>query len=360
MKAAVLEEGSNELVLRDLLVADPGPDEVLIKTTACGLCHSDQHVIDGSLVRPRPIVLGHEGTGVVEGIGSRVTSIAVGDTVVTCLVIGCGSCIRCERGEPNFCQNPGATRRSSGDEARLTCEGARIGQMTQIGALGEYILMDARGVVKVPASMPAPLAAILGCAVVTGLGSVFNVAKVAPGDTVAVIGCGGVGLLAVQGARIAGAARIVAVDIAPAKLDLARKLGATDVVDASATDPVAAVHELTAGGVDHAFEVVGRPATVEQALAMAAPNRTAYAVGILPEGSAVAMDANTVRSGRSLIGVFMGDTRPRVDIPRYVALWEQGKLDLDTMVSQVLPLSKVNEGFAAMTGGEVARTVIAL
>jgi S-(hydroxymethyl)glutathione dehydrogenase / alcohol dehydrogenase len=358
MKAAVLRDDSFDLVIEDLAVADPGPDEVLIKTTACGLCHSDLHVIDGSLVRPRPIVLGHEGTGVVEAVGDRVRGIAVGDTVVTCLVIGCGACVRCERGEPNFCLDPAATRRASDEPARLTGDGQRIGQMTQIGALGEYILMDARGVVKVPASMPAPLAAILGCAVVTGLGSVFNVAKVQPGDTVSVIGCGGVGLLAVQGARIAGAARVVAVDVAPAKLDLAGKLGATDVVDASTSDPVDAVRALTGGGVDHAFEVVGRPATVEQALAMAAPNRTAYAVGILPEGSAVMMDANTVRSGRSLVGVFMGDTRPRVDIPRYVALWEQGKLDLDTMVSQVLPLSKVNEGFAAMTGGEVARTVI--
>jgi S-(hydroxymethyl)glutathione dehydrogenase/alcohol dehydrogenase len=347
------------MTIDDIGIDSPGPTEVLIRTRAVGLCHSDLHVLDGVLARPRPIVLGHEGAGVVEAIGSSVRSLAVGDHVVTCLVIGCGSCRRCELGEPHLCTSGEAAKRQVGEAPRLHHAGQLVGQMANVGALGEQILMDERGVVRVPADMPAELASILGCAVVTGLGAVFNTARVRPTETVAVIGCGGVGLMAIQGARIAGASRIIAIDLSASKLELASRLGATDVVDASATDDVvAAVRRLTGPGVDHAFEVVGRAATVEQALEMAAPGRTAYCVGILPESQSVSVSALALRRAKSLVGVFMGSTRPRVDIPRYVELWRQGLLDLDTMVSKVLTLDEVNEGFAALARGEVARAVV--
>jgi S-(hydroxymethyl)glutathione dehydrogenase/alcohol dehydrogenase len=230
--------------------------------------------------------------------------------------------------------------------------------MGGVGALVDRIVMDARGVVAIPSTMPLELAAILGCAVVTGLGSIFNVARVKPTERVAVIGCGGVGLNLIQGARIAGASRIIAVDILPSKLALAELLGATDVVDASATDAVTAVTELSGGGVDHAFEAIGLPATAEQAVAMAAPGRTAYVVGLLPIDAEVRVSSSAMRRTKSLVGVVMGATRPHEDIPRYVELWEQGRLDLESMISQVITLDEVNEGFAAMAGGEVARTVV--
>jgi S-(hydroxymethyl)glutathione dehydrogenase/alcohol dehydrogenase len=193
---------------------------------------------------------------------------------------------------------------------------------------------------------------------VTGLGAAINTAKVSPGESVAVIGCGGVGLNVIQGAQIAGAARIIAVDANPAKFALAQRLGATDLVDASSVDAVSTVRELTSGGVDHAFEVVGRPALVRQAFDMAAPGRNAYVVGIQADDAELTLPATGFRRGKRVIGVFMGDTDPRRDIPRYVELWRSGRLDLDGMISHRLPLDRVNEGFAMMTTGEAARTVI--
>jgi S-(hydroxymethyl)glutathione dehydrogenase / alcohol dehydrogenase len=204
------------------------------------------------------------------------------------------------------------------------------------------------------------LAAILGCAVVTGLGAVFNVARVRPTETVAVIGCGGVGLNAIQGARIAGASRIIAIDLSPSKLALARQLGATDTIDPSSCDLVAAVKAITGEGVDHAFEVVGRAATIAQALDIAAVGRSAYVVGVLSDDAQVTVPALAFRRGKSLKGVFMGSTRPQLDIPRYITLWEQGLLDLETMVSGTITLDEASAGFDALARGEVARTVVTL
>ncbi len=358
-RAAVLDDGSDELVVTDIEVDKPGTREVLVRTLATGLCHSDLHYLDGVLTRPRPMLLGHEAVGVVEAIGTSVSSVAVGDHVVTCLVVGCGTCARCEQGEPYVCANPNAVRRARGEPARLSMpDGRALNTMANIGALTDLMLLDERSVVKVPLSMPPTLAAIVGCAVVTGLGSVFNVARVRPTDTVAVIGCGGVGLNVVQGARIAGAARVVAVDVSPSKLELARKLGATDAVDASNEDAVEVVRSLTGEGVDHAFEVIGRADTALQAFEMAAPGRRAYIVGVFADDAQIDLPALPLRRGKSLVGVFMGATRPRVDIPHYVELWERGLLDLESMVSDVIALDAVNDGFAALKQGQVARAVI--
>jgi S-(hydroxymethyl)glutathione dehydrogenase/alcohol dehydrogenase len=359
MRAAILHDGADDLVVDEIEHDTPGPHEVLIRIEACGLCHSDLHCIDGTLVRPRPQVLGHEAAGVVEAIGSAVQSIAVGDRVVTCLLAGCGNCAPCHRGEPGQCRNPDAIKRSAGDRPRLTTlDGRAVTAMGGVGGLAERVLMDERGVIAVPPDVPVELAAILGCAVVTGLGAVFHVAHVAPGDTVAVIGCGGVGLNVIQGARIAGAARIVAIDANPLKLPLAGRLGATDLVDASNVEPLEAVRGLIAVGVDHAFEVVGRPATVALALDMAAPGRTAYVVGVMSDDTQLTVAATHFRRGKSLRGVFMGGGQPKVDIPSYVELWRRGLLDLESMVSRTLTLDDVNVGFRALASGDVARAVV--
>jgi S-(hydroxymethyl)glutathione dehydrogenase/alcohol dehydrogenase len=360
MRAALLREGSATLALEEVALAEPVGREVVVRTAAVGLCHSDYHVVDGTLVRPRPILLGHEAAGVVAAVGPEVRTVAVGDHVVTCLVMGCGDCARCDAGDPARCSRPDATRRVRGAPARLTCDGQPVGVMTNIGALAESMLVDERALTVVPSTVPFRLACLLGCAVVTGLGAVFNVARVQPGETVAVIGCGGVGLNVVQGARIAGARRIVAIDLNPGKLQLARRLGATDVIDGSGGDPLAAALAIVGDGVDHAFEVVGRPSTVRQAHELAAPGRRAYALGIQSDDAEVTLSALGLRRGKSLTGVFMGDTVPSRDIPRYVELWQRGELDLESMVSNEVSLDAVNDGFARMADGATARTVVTL
>jgi S-(hydroxymethyl)glutathione dehydrogenase/alcohol dehydrogenase len=359
MRAAVLHQGSDQLVIEQIRHTPLAAREVRIVTAACGLCHSDLHVLDGVLERPRPHVLGHEASGVVAEVGAGVTSVAVGDHVVTCLVQGCGECVRCAAGEPTLCNSATATRRPAGDPSRLqTLDGRAIAGFANVGGLTEQIVIDERGLTVIDADVPLDLASILGCAVVTGLGAVFNVAKVSPGDSVAVLGCGGVGLNVVQGARIAGAGQIIAVDMTAAKLDAARSLGATHTVDASTLDAVATVIEISGGGVDHAFEVIGRPATARQALAMAAIGRTAYVVGVMADDAVIEVPAEATKRGKSLRGVYMGSTQPRVDIPRYVELWRSGQLDLTSMVNRRLTLDEVNEGFRALSAGEVNRAVV--
>ena len=358
MRAAVLRDGSDQLDIADVEHAAPIGREILVRTVAAGLCHSDYHYLDGTLQRPRPVILGHEGAGIVEAIGPEVRDIRVGDHVVTCLVMGCGECARCTIGEPTRCLRPELTKRPRGHSPRLSLDGVPVGQMSNVGSLADHILLDERAVTAIAADVPMEQACILGCAVVTGLGAALNTASVQPGDSVVVIGCGGVGLNVVQGARIAGAHQIVAVDANPGKLARATQLGATHVVDASATDALAAVLDLTAGGADHVFEVVGRPALVRQAFDMTAPGRSAYVLGIQSDDAELRLPVTGFRRGKRVVGVFMGDTDPRVDIPRYVDLWRSGRLDLSGMVSHTLTLDEVNRGFAMMAAGESARTVI--
>ena len=358
MRAAVLVDDSDQLQMADVEHDDPIGREVLMRSVAAGLCHSDYHYLDGTLNRPRPVILGHEGAGVVEAIGPDVRDISVGDHVVTCLVMGCGECIRCAAGEPTACLQPQVTKRPSGSRPRLTLDGVSVGQMANVGSLADHILLDERAVTAVNNDIPLELACILGCAVVTGLGAVFNTAKVQPGESVAVIGCGGVGLNVIQGARLAGATRIIAIDANAGKLDRARHLGATHTIDASAVDAVAAMRDITGPGADHVFEVVGRPALVRQAFEMAAPGRAAYLVGIQSDDAELSLPVTGFRRGKRMVGVFMGDTNPRVDIPRYADLWRSGQLDLSGLISHTLPLDEVNHGFAMMMSGESARTVI--
>ena len=358
MRAAVLFEGTDQLEIVDVEHDEPRGREILVKTEAVGLCHSDYHVMDGTLVRSRPMIPGHEAAGVVIAVGPDVTSVSVGDHVVTCLVMGCRDCPACSAGMPTQCSQPTATKRAAGLPPRLTVSGKPVGVMSNIGALAERMVLDERAVVVVPSSLSLTLAPLFGCAVVTGLGAVMNIAHVQPGESVAVVGCGGIGLNVIQGARIAGAGRIIAVDRNPAKFELARQLGATDTIDASAGDPVVALRDLVGAGVHHAFEVVGQEATVQQALDMAAPGANAYLVGIFGDDATVTLPATAFRRGKSMVGVFMGATEPLVDIPRYVDLLTSHELDLASMVSNVITLDQVNEGFTAMLRADGARTVV--
>ena len=286
MKAAVLRALKAPLAIEDIRADRPRPREVLVRTAAVGVCHSDLHVIEGALPSRMPMVLGHEPAGVVEAVGSEVRHVAPGDHVIGCLSVFCGDCEYCISGRPNLCEST-ATVRAEGEEPRLSKDGEAVHQFAHLSAFAECMLVHENAVVKIRPDIPLDRAALIGCGVTTGLGAALNRARVRAGSTVAVIGCGGVGLAIVQGARIAGAGRIIAVDVADWKLDLARKLGATDGVSSSAGNAVAQVVEMTKGGADYAFEAIGLPETVRQAVRMARRGGTAVMVGVVPVGTNV-------------------------------------------------------------------------
>jgi S-(hydroxymethyl)glutathione dehydrogenase/alcohol dehydrogenase len=359
MKAALLETAPGELVVDDLTVAAPGPDEVLVRTAACGLCHSDLHIIEGKLPMSLPAVLGHEAAGVVEAVGEGVTEFSPGDHVVGCLSVFCGTCRECSVGNTFLCEQRRALEHRADGTSRLTRRGEPVRQMTGLGGFAETMLVHRNGIVRVPEELPLHLGALLGCAVITGVGAVFNSAKVRPGSTVAVIGAGGIGLNIVQGARLAGAERIVAVDLNPEKLALAETFGATDVVDGSGGDAVEQVIELTGGGVDAAFEAIGLPATAGQAFQMIRPGRTAYLVGVPAVGSTIELPGTLMSlQARGLQGVFMGSNHFKRDIPMLANLYLQGRLKLDELVAAEITLDEVNDGYEAMRRGTEARSVI--
>jgi len=358
VRAAVLHASPGPLAVEELTVDAPGPHEVLVRTAAAGLCHSDLHAIDGKLPPATPTVLGHEAAGVVAEVGSDVTYVAPGDHVATCLSVFCGQCDFCLSGRPAMCESPG-TERTAGDRPRLELGGSPCGAFAGIGGLAEELLVHERALVKILPEMPLDRAAVLGCAVTTGIGAVHHTARVEPGDTVAVIGCGGVGLNCVQGARLAGASRIVAVDTRASKLELARRFGATDVVDASAGDPVKEVRRLLpGGGVEHAFEAIGTKDTAEQAFKMLRRGGTATLIGIMAPGTTIELDGFSFLAERKVQGSNMGSNRFRQDMTRYVDLYLQGRLHLDELISDRLGLDEVNDGFARLGEGAVARAVV--
>ncbi len=357
MKAAVLHAANQPMTIEDIQIDKPGRREVLIRTAVAGLCHSDLHFIEGKYPWPVPAVLGHESAGVVEAVGEDVTYVKPGDHVITCLSVFCGHCEHCLTGHMSICQSP-EVKPAPGVAKRMHWKGQHLNQFLNLSSFAEQMLVHEHALVKVREDMPLELAALIGCGVITGYGAVVHTAKVAPGETVAVIGCGGIGLSAINGAQIAGAGRIIAVDRDPVKLEMARRFGATDVVDASAGDPAAQVLELTKGGVHYAFECVGLKQTVEQAFGMLAPGGTATVVGMVPFGTKVELHGADFLRERRIQGSAMGSNRFRVDMPRLVDFYMQGKLHLDQMISGRLPLEKINEGFEAMKTGGIARNVI--
>jgi Zn-dependent alcohol dehydrogenase len=365
VRAAVLTALGQPLELRDDVEAHaPGPGEVRLRVAASGVCHSDLAMRDGILPVPLPAVLGHEGAGVVTEVGPGVGAVAPGDHVVVSWVPQCGQCYYCRRGQPELCSEADTVLITGGlldGTPRLRSGGTEIFQMCACGTFSEETVVPATGVVPVPSDLDLSLAALLSCGVLTGVGAALNTARVAEGDVVAVVGCGGVGLNVVQGARIAGAGTIVAVDTKPEKLALAEALGATHVVDASRSNPVSAVMSLSGErGADVAFEVIGSGPTIEQVVAMARRGGQAVLVGIPPMDVVLALPAmvGIVLQEKTIKGCWYGSSDVRRDVPRLVDLHRRGQLELEALVSRRIDLAEVNEAFASMAAGEVARSVI--
>lgn len=358
MKAAVLVQPGKPLEIEALHISKPGPHEVLIRNVACGLCHSDLHFIDGAYPHPLPAVPGHEAAGIVEAVGSEVRTVKPGDAVITCLSAFCGHCEFCVTGRMSLCLGAD-TRRLPDQPARLTRpDGSMVNQMLNLSAFAEQMLIHEHACTRIDPEMPLDRAAVIGCAVTTGAGTIFNACKVTPGETVAVVGCGGVGLATINAAKIAGAGRIIAADPIPEKRELAKRLGATDVVDALADDAAAQIIELTKGGVDHAIEAVGRPASGELAVKSLRRGGTATILGMMPLSHSVGLSAMDLLSGKKLQGAIMGGNRFPVDMPRLVDFYMRGLLDLDSIISERIPLEAINEGFEKMKKGDSARSVI--
>jgi S-(hydroxymethyl)glutathione dehydrogenase/alcohol dehydrogenase len=357
MKAAVLHEFGSDLVLEEVSVSDPAPDEVLVRTVASGVCHTDRTMQQGANPLPLPLVLGHEVSGIVEAVGSNVTYVKPGDPVATTASSFCGHCRWCMRGDLHHCENKGRAR-SAGLPPRLSLGGTPVEPFVGLGGFAEMLLVHERTLVRLPDEMPLDKASLLGCAGITGLGAVRHTANVRSGQTVAVIGCGGVGLNAIQGARIVGASRIIAVDRVPEKLELARRFGATDTVNASEVDPVAAVAEMTGGGVDHAIEVVGIESTIEQAFAMLDTMGTATVIGVARPEMQVRIPAVQLLLEKKLQGTKMGSTRPRLDIPLYCRMYLDGQLLLDELLSETTSIENVNAALKGLDNPTGARTVL--
>ncbi len=357
MKAAVLREVRKPLQIEDVTINKPGPREVLIRTVAAGVCHSDLHFVEGLYPYPLPAVLGHESAGIVEQVGSEVRSVKPGDHVITCLSAFCGRCEHCITGHLSRCVSP-ETKREAGDEQRLVETHGPMNQFLNLSSFAEMMLIHENACVSIRKDMPLDRAALIGCSIVTGYGAVAHTSGVRPGETVAVIGCGGIGLAAIQAAAIAGAGRIIAVDMVGSKLNLAKHFGATDVVNPKEGDPVKQVQDMTNGGVHHAFEAVGLKATAEQAFRMLGRGGTANIIGMIPVGVHIELHGAEFLSEKRIQGSVMGSNRFPVDMPRLVDFYMAGKLKLDEMISQRVKLSQVNEALAELKTGELARSVI--
>jgi S-(hydroxymethyl)glutathione dehydrogenase/alcohol dehydrogenase len=359
MKAAVLNSVPGRLDIEDVEIGEPGPREVLVRTAAAGVCHSDLHFMEGKYPFPCPAVLGHESAGIVEAVGSMVHYVAPGDHVITCLSAFCGHCSQCTDGHLTLCENKRTELvRQPGEPPRLSRGGETVNQFMHLSSFAEKMLIHEQALVKIDTEMPLDKAALIGCAVTTGLGAVFRTARVAPGESVVVIGCGGIGLSAIQGARIAGANKIIAVDMSESKLELAQQLGATHLIDASKDDAVAAVKSLTGGGVHHSFEAVGMKLTAEQAYQMLRSGGQATVIGMIPVGTMVEIHGPELLMEKKLTGSNMGSNQFRTDMPRYVDMYLDGRLHLDEMVSKTIGLEDINEGFEDMKAGNVARSVV--
>ena len=352
MKAAVLFETKKPLEVAEVTVSKPGPREVLIRTHAVGVCRSDLHFVDGAYPHPLPAIPGHEAAGVVEAVGDEVRTVRPGDHVVTCLSAFCGHCEFCITGRMFLCVSS-ETRRGSKDEPRLRlADGGTVNQMLNLSAYAEMMLVHEHACVAIDR------AALIGCAVTTGAGAVFNTTDVSPGETVCVVGCGGIGLAAVNAAKIAGAGKIIALDPVPEKRAIAEKLGATHTFDALADNVVAEVVELSKGGVHHAIEAVGRPQSAATTVSVLRRGGTATILGMMPLAEKVGLSAMDLLSGKRLQGGLMGSNRFPVDIPRLVDFYQRGLLDLDTIIAERLPLDRINHAFDELRKGDATRNVI--
>ena len=358
MKALVLNEVARGFDFEDVDIAAPIGREVLVEVRASGLCHTDL-LFATNPIFPTPAVFGHEISGIVAETGPDVTQVRLGDHVVGSLAQSCGSCPRCQSGRSFQCQHPEATLRRPTDVPRLSRKGQALYQGLGLGGFAERALIHENQLAFIPREMPFAQAALLGCGVVTGAGAVLNTARVAAGDTVVIFGAGGVGLNAISGARIAGASRIVVIDIQPKRLEAAKRFGATDVIDPAKTNPVETTRDLLRGGADHVFDFVGLKAVAEQGLAMLGTGGGLYLVGVSkPE---VSIDVNifdAIGGQKRVQGVNFGSTNFKRDIPMYADFYLQGRMNLDDLVSKRIALREVNDGYAALKDGSLNRVVV--
>ncbi len=357
MKAALLTAPNTPLEIVDARTDDPMPHEVLLRTVACGVCRSDLHFADGAFPHPVPVILGHEAAGVVEKVGSEVTAVKPGDHVVTFFTVYCGQCDLCLSGKYTLCTSS-TVRRPDGSPPRLTLDGEPLAQFINLSAYAEMMLVHENACVSIDNDMPLEKAALLGCAVLTGAGAVFNDSKVRPGETVAVIGCGGIGLSAINAAKIAGAGRIVAIDPVAAKRELALKLGATDAMDPMEENAVKSLIKSSGGGFDYAIECVGQPATAEMAWNIVKRGGTATILGMIAPGKSVSIAGPTFLTGKKLQGSLLGGCVPPIDLPRLVQFYLRGDLDLDLMVAEEIRIEGINGALDALRQGDAARSVI--
>ncbi|MEM1296938.1 MAG: Zn-dependent alcohol dehydrogenase [Verrucomicrobiota bacterium] len=361
--AAVLHQAGSPLSVEEVEVLPPGPGEVQVRVSAAGVCHSDLHVIKGDLPMPVPIIPGHEGAGVVEAVGQGVTEVIEGDHVLPMWRMSCGRCEYCLGGRPALC-DVGTKMRFSGlmpdGKTRFrSSSGEPILHYSGVSTFSQLATMPEAAVVKIPHDYPLEKGALISCGVITGFGAVVNTAQVSPGDTVAVIGCGGIGLNIVQSARIAGARRIIAVDRVAGKLKFARKFGATTVIDSTSDNPVEAIMDLTGSGVDFAFEAVGLPEPIEQAYDSTKKGGTCVVVGIAPREARAQINVNAlVYAEKTLKGTIYGSMRPRIDLLRLIDLHLSGQLELDQLLTKTYPLTEINQAYEDLEAGKVARSLL--
>lgn len=362
--AAVLHRAKEPLRLETVEVLPPGPGEITVRIEAAGVCHSDLHVMKGELAMKTPIILGHEGAGVVEEVGKGVVSVKPGDHVIPIWRMSCGRCEYCLGGRPALCDVGTAMRFTGlmpdGQTRFRSAAGEPILHYAGVSTFSQRSTMPEAAAVKIPDTVSFEHAALIGCGVITGYGAVMHATRVLPGSRVAVVGCGGIGLNIIQSARLAGATTIIAIDRVPAKLDYARTMGATHFIDAREDDPVAAVRDLTDGkGVDNAFEAIGLADAIEQAYDMTKKGGTCVVVGIAPPEVRARINVNAlVYAEKTLKGSIYGSARPRLDLLTLIELHEAGKIDLDSLLSRTYPLSQINEAYAALERGEVARSLV--
>jgi S-(hydroxymethyl)glutathione dehydrogenase / alcohol dehydrogenase len=362
VRGAVLPGPRRAFEVIDVELESPRSREVLVRVAASGLCGSDLNAIDGKrTLVPFPAILGHEAAGVVEELGDEVEGVRVGDHVVLSILTSCGGCPACAIGRRNHCETAAATMSEGAlldGSSRLSFEGGPLHHFLGVSSFADHAVVPESAVTVIDPAMPLDRAALIGCGVLTGFGAVRNTAKVPQGARVAVFGCGGVGLSAVQAARIAGAASIVAVDVHPDKLALARMVGATAVVDAGASDPVAAVRAATDGGVDYAFEAAGREETIAQAWASLAVGGELVIVGLLASGAKLTVDADRLLEEKRIGGCYLGSASPARDVPALVSLYLDGQLLLDELITRRLELTELDDAFERMRTGTEARQVV--
>ncbi|HEX8485929.1 Zn-dependent alcohol dehydrogenase [Sphingomonas sp.] len=357
MKAAILFEAGTPLSIEDVSISKPQAREVLIRTHAVGVCRSDLHFVDGAYPHPMPTIPGHEAAGIVEQVGDEVTSVKVGDHVVTCLSAFCGHCEFCVTGRLFLCIDA-SVKRAKKAPPRLMLGDRPVAQMLNLSAYAEQMLVHEHACVAIDRDMPLDRACLLGCAVTTGAGAVFNTTDVTPGETVCVVGCGGIGLAAVNAARIAGAGKIIALDPVAEKRSLAGKLGATHTIDALSETAAEEVIAITKGGVHHAIEAVGRPQSAATAVKVLRRGGTATILGMMPLAEKVGLSALDLLSGKRLQGGFMGSNRFPVDLPRLVDFYQRGLLDLDSIIGERMPLDRINHAFDELRKGDATRSVV--